>query len=73
LQRVRQSKKTGKLTYDVVFGITSLSSQTCSPQRLMHIIRDHWHIENRLHHVREPSMKMLVKSASPSASAFWPV
>lgn len=53
LQRVRQSKKTGKLSYEVVFGITSLSNQTCSPQRLMHIIRDHWHIENRLHHVRD--------------------
>lgn len=53
LQRVVQSKKTGKLTYSVVFGITSLSAEVCSPQRLMHIIRDHWHIENRLHYVRD--------------------
>lgn len=53
LQRVVQSKKTGKLTYAVVFGITSLTAQVCSPQRLMHLIRDHWHIENRLHYVRD--------------------
>jgi len=53
LQRVIQSKKSGKLTYEVVFGITSLTTDTCSPQRLMHLIRDHWHIENRLHYVRD--------------------
>jgi predicted transposase YbfD/YdcC len=51
LQRVVQSKKTGKLTSTVVFGITSLTAQVCSPQRLMQLIRDHWHIENRLHYV----------------------
>jgi len=53
LQRVVQSKKTGKLTYTVVFGLTSLTAEVCSPQRLMQLIRDHWHIENRLHYVRD--------------------
>jgi predicted transposase YbfD/YdcC len=53
LQRVIQSKKTGKLTYEVVFGITSLTAETGSPQRLMQLIREHWHIENRLHYVRD--------------------
>jgi predicted transposase YbfD/YdcC len=53
LQRVVQSHKSGKLTYEVVFGITSLTAQACPPQRLMQLLRHHWHIENRLHYVRD--------------------
>jgi predicted transposase YbfD/YdcC len=53
LQRVVQHRKTGKLTYEVVFGITSLSAADCSPDRLLQLIRQHWHIENRLHYVRD--------------------
>jgi predicted transposase YbfD/YdcC len=53
LQRIRQSKKTGQLTYEVLFGITSLPAEVCSPQRLTQLIRDHWHIENRLHYIRD--------------------
>ena len=56
LQRVVQRHKTGQLTYQVVFGITSLTEQACSPQRLLHIIRQHWHIENRLHYVRDVTL-----------------
>jgi len=53
LQRVVHHTQTGKLTYQVVVGITSLSADECSPQRLMHLLRTHWHIENRLHFVRD--------------------
>jgi predicted transposase YbfD/YdcC len=53
LQRVVQRKKNNKITYEVMFGITSLTAEVCSPQRLMQLIRDHWHIENRLHYVRD--------------------
>jgi predicted transposase YbfD/YdcC len=53
LQRLVQHQKTGQLAYDVVFGITSLSAEHCSPERLMGLVRDHWHIENRLHYVRD--------------------
>ena len=53
LQRVIQHTRTGKLTYQVVFGITSLTAEDCSPERLMHLLRTHWHIENRLHFVRD--------------------
>lgn len=55
LQRVRQSKKSGKLSYEVVFGVTSLTAEACPPQRLMQLIRQHWQIENRLHYVRDVS------------------
>lgn len=53
LQRVVHHQKTGKISYQVVFGITSLAAQDCPPQRLMTLIRQHWHIENRLHYVRD--------------------
>jgi predicted transposase YbfD/YdcC len=53
LQRVTQTQKTGKLTYQVAFGITSLSAEECPPARLLHLIRQHWQIENRLHYVRD--------------------
>lgn len=53
LQRVVHHLKTGRITYEVVFGITSLSQTDCSPERLMRVIRNHWHIENRLHYVRD--------------------
>lgn len=53
LQRVVQRQKTGKITYQVVFGVTSLSAADCSPERLMYLLRTHWHIENRLHYVRD--------------------
>lgn len=43
----------GRLTYQVIFGITSLSHQQAPASRLLHLLRDHWHIENRLHYVRD--------------------
>jgi len=53
LQRVIQHQNTGKITYQVIFGITSLSSEQCSPEKLLDLVRTHWHIENRLHYVRD--------------------
>lgn len=57
LQRVVHHHATGKLTYDVVFGLTSLSQDSCSPSQLLHLIRQHWHIENRLHYVRDVTFR----------------
>jgi len=53
LQRLIQHPVTGRLTYEVVFGITSLPVERCSPTRLLSLVRTHWHIENRLHYVRD--------------------
>lgn len=53
LQRVVHHTKTGRLSYQVVFGITSLTEDECPPERLMRLLRSHWHIENRLHFVRD--------------------
>jgi predicted transposase YbfD/YdcC len=53
LQRVVHHQRTGRLTYQVAFGITSLSPERATPQFLLELIRQHWHIENRLHYVRD--------------------
>jgi len=45
LQRVIQHQTTGKITYQVIFGITSLSPQHCSPEQLLALVRSHWHIK----------------------------
>lgn len=53
VQRVVQHHQTGRITYEVLFGVTSLSAEQCSPDRLLQLIRQHWHIENCLHYVRD--------------------
>jgi len=38
---------------ETVYGISSLSPEHASPQRLLALSRNHWTIENRLHWVRD--------------------
>jgi len=40
-------------TVEDVYGVTSLSPQQTSPAQVLAYNRGHWHIENRLHHVRD--------------------
>ncbi len=47
----------GHLTHEVVYGITSLGPQAGSPQRLLHLIRSHWGIENGLHYRRDETLR----------------
>lgn len=54
LQRERRIKQ--ERSVEVVYGWTSLSPQRCSPQRLLHLIRAHWTIENRLHWRRDVTL-----------------
>lgn len=42
-----------KETVEVVYAITSLTSQKASARKLMDLIRDHWKIENNLHRMRD--------------------
>ena len=37
----------------VIYAITSLTSRTHGPAELLDISRKHWHVENRLFHVRD--------------------
>lgn len=54
LERVRRFK--GKETTETVCAVTSLSPEQASAERLLAIARGHWHIENRLHWVRDMSL-----------------
>ena len=47
------TKKTGKEQTEVVYGVTSLSSEWATPGRVLELVRGHWAIENKLHWVRD--------------------
>ena len=38
---------------EIAFAITSLPRRKASPKKLARMLRGHWHIENRLHYVRD--------------------
>ena len=47
--------KTGKLTREVSYGLTSLKPERAGAATLEGLWRGHWTIENRLHYVRDVS------------------
>jgi len=49
VERTRTIK--GATTREIAYGITSLSSDQADAAELLKLVRDHWGIENRLHHV----------------------
>lgn len=53
IERITEEITTGKIRHEIVYGITSLSPEQASPQRLLQLNREHWSIENSLHHVRD--------------------
>ena len=53
VQRETDLLKSGKKRAERAYLITSLSPEQASPERLLHINRGHWGIENRLHWVRD--------------------
>lgn len=44
-------------TRQVVYGLTSLSLHQASPQRLLHLTREYWGIENGLHYRRDVTLR----------------
>ena len=52
LTRWRQNSRTGKITRETVYVITSLTSAQASPEDLARLVREHWSIEVE-HHVRD--------------------
>lgn len=46
-------KKSGAQRAEVVYGGTSLSPERASPEGLLRLVRQHWHIANKLHGVRD--------------------
>ena len=49
--------RTGELTEETVFGITSLPAHEAGPARLLALNRDYWGIENGLHYRRDVTLK----------------
>lgn len=47
--------KTGLVREETVVGITSLPACRASARCLAHYLRQHWHIENRSHYLRDVS------------------
>jgi predicted transposase YbfD/YdcC len=57
LERHFERLKDGKVMDDVVYGVTSLTAQEATPDRLLRLIRQHWQIENGLHYRRDDTLK----------------
>lgn len=53
IRRRRPSNSTKPWTVEIVYAVTSLGFADVRAHRLAQIIRGHWHIENRLHWVRD--------------------
>jgi hypothetical protein len=53
LERIFIYKKTGEVTLTTVYGITSLTPDQASAEQLLALTRQHWHIENKSHWVRD--------------------
>jgi hypothetical protein len=51
IERHSIQKKTGKVSLDVAYGITSRSPQQADPQRVLMVNRGHWTIENSCHYI----------------------
>ena len=53
ITRRRVHPRTGAVQEEVTYGVTSLPVDRAAAPRLLQIIRQHWHIENRSHWVRD--------------------
>ena len=53
IEREREVLKTAKRSIEVTYSLTSLGADRAGPEELLALVRNHWHIENRLHYVRD--------------------
>jgi len=55
--RIERTRVVGtKVSVEVAYLITSLTTGECGPERLLALNRAHWGIENKLHHVRDVTL-----------------
>ena len=52
-ERERELVKDGTRSIEVTYCLTSLGPERAGPEQLLALVRNHWHIENRLHYVRD--------------------
>ena len=53
VERIVTQKATGERRREVAYAITSLSKERATARQLLQLWREHWHIENKLHWVRD--------------------
>lgn len=53
IERTVSNKRTGRVSREIAYAITSLSPERATPRQLLQAWREHWHIENKLHWVRD--------------------
>ena len=53
IERERERVKDGTRSIEVTYCLTSLGAERADPEQLLALVRNHWHIENRLHYVRD--------------------
>src|SRR5205085_11065565 len=53
MERKITSKRTGVVRQEEAYAITSLDESRASAEKLLRLWREHWHIENKLHYVRD--------------------
>ena len=51
--RRRRIVTTGKVTLERVYGVTDLTAEQADATEIARRVRDHWGIENKIHHVRD--------------------
>jgi len=57
MERKITNKRTGVMREEEAYAITSLDESRASAEQLLKLWREHWHIENRLHYVRDVTFK----------------
>lgn len=56
LERRSITLKTGEIREQIVYGLTSLTREEVTPDRLLHLTRFYWGIENGLHYRRDVTL-----------------
>jgi predicted transposase YbfD/YdcC len=52
----RDIQRSGKATQEVVYGLTSIPPEAGAPDRVLGLVRAHWHLENRVHWRRDVTL-----------------
>jgi predicted transposase YbfD/YdcC len=55
-QIARTIERPRKCTQEVVYGLTSIPAPAAEPDRLLKVVRAHWHLENRVHWRRDVTL-----------------
>jgi len=53
IERQVTRKSSGEERAEIVYGVTSLSRERASARQVLELVRQHWHIENKSHWVRD--------------------